>query len=184
MTESFLIFTSNPPNISRLNTAGKSLEWKKMTRNLQNILDNYQKNDLTHQEMKLFNFLDETFEEMTPSHLHKTIKKFMDKITDDMKENGIKMIPISFTKEKLELTLNYGNIIPIVYIIKYILENIVTKGKTSDAIYDFIYKDKIPEFKEKKEQRFSQVIKLLNTVKTLNICLYTTKNCLFLWLIL
>ena len=173
MTESFLIFTSNPPNISRLNTAGKSLEWKKMTRNLQNILDNYQKNDLTHQEMKLFNFLDETFEEMTPSHLHKTIKKFMDKITDDMKENGIKMIPISYTKEKSELTLNYGNIIPIVYIIKYILENIVTKGKTSDAIYDFIYKDKIPEFKEKKEQRFSQVIKLLNTVKTLNICLYT-----------
>ena len=173
MTESFLIFTSNPPNISRLNTAGKSMEWKKMTRNLQNILDNYQKNDLTHQEMKLFNFLDETFEEMTPSHLHKTIKKFMDKITDDMKENGIKMIPISFTKEKLELTLNYGNIIPIVYIIKYILENIVTKGKTSDAIYDFIYKDKIPEFKEKKEQQFSQVIKLLNTVKTLNICLYT-----------
>ncbi len=173
MTESFLIFTSNPPNISRLNTAGKSMEWKKMTRNLQNILDNYQKNDLTHQEMKLFNFLDETFEEMTPSHLHKTIKKFMDKITDDMKENGIKMIPISYTKEKLELTLNYGNIIPIVYIIKYILENIVTKGKTSDAIYDFIYKDKIPEFKEKKEQPISQVIKLLNTVKTLNICLYT-----------
>ena len=121
MTESFLIFTSNPPNISRLNTAGKSMEWKKMTRNLQNILDNYQKNDLTHQEMKLFNFLDETFEEMTPSHLHKTIKKFMDKITDDMKENGIKMIPISYTKEKSELTLNYGNIIPIVYIIMYIL---------------------------------------------------------------
>ena len=173
MTESFLIFTSNPPNISRLNTAGKSMEWKKMTRNLQNILDNYQKNDLTHQEMKLFNFLDETFEEMTPSHLHKTIKKFMDKITDDMKENGIKMIPISYTKEKSELTLNYGNIIPIVYIIKYILENIVTKGKTSDAIYDFIYKDKIPEFKEKKEQQISQLIKLLNTVKTLNICLYT-----------
>ena len=172
MTESFLIFTPNPPNISNLNTAGKSSEWKTLTKNLQSILDNYKKNDLMHQEMKLFNFLDETFEEMSPSHLHKAIKKFMDKISDDMKENGIKMNPISFSKDKLEFTLNYGNIIPIVYIIIYILDNIITKGKTSDAIYDFIYKDKVPEFKEKKDQQIAKVIKLFNNVKTLYICLY------------
>ena len=176
MNESFLIFNPNPPGVNNMPKSGKNDLWKKMTYSLKVILDNYKKNDFTHQEMKLFNFLEEKekFEDMTPSHLHKVVKKFMEKIKDEIRENGIKLSPLVFPKDISEFNLNYGNIYFIVNIMFYILENLTTKGKTSDVIKDFISSDKIPTFKEKKinDYSLSQIIKIFNNVKTLNFCLY------------
>ena len=180
MTESFLIFTPNPPSISTMTSFGKLSQWRKLSNDLQNILGNYKKNGLNHQEMRFFNFLDQTFDQMTPSYLQKTIKKFMDKIKDEtkdeMKENRIKITQNFFSNDKTIFNVNFRNIFPLVYIIMYILENISTKGKTSDVINDFINNDKIPEIKEKKDQKVIQIIKLFNNVKTLNICLYTEES--------
>jgi uncharacterized protein YbgA (DUF1722 family) len=58
------------------------------------ILDNYKIDDLTNQEMNLFSFFDEKLEKMEKSHLHKIIKKFADKIKEEMKNNHIKPGPI------------------------------------------------------------------------------------------
>ena len=76
MKESFLIFTPNPPSISAMPSSHKTSQYKKIKSDIKNILDDYKINDLANQEMKLFNFIDMTFEEMNPSHLHKIIKKF------------------------------------------------------------------------------------------------------------
>ena len=178
MKESFLIFTPNPPSVSTMPSSRKTSQYKKIKSDIKKILDDYKINDLANQEMKLFNFIDMTFEEMNPSHLHKIIKKFMDEIKGEMKRNSIKANPISFPIDRSEFNLTFAHILSIVNIIIYILENSTEKGKTSDMIHNFIYKDKIPTFKEGKvnEQQIIQVIKILNNVKVLNICLYSGTN--------
>ena len=178
MKESFLIFTPNPPSVSTMPSSRKTSQYKKIKSDIKKILDDYKINDLANQEMKLFNFIDMTFEEMNPSHLHKIIKKFMDEIKGEMKRNSIKANPISFPIDRTEFNLTFAHILSIVNIIIYILENSTEKGKTSDMIHNFIYKDKIPTFKEGKvnEQQIIQVIKILNNVKVLNICLYSGTN--------
>ena len=174
MAENFLIFTPNPPSITSLPNSGKQTKWNKLENQLKIILDNYKIDDLTNQEMNLFSFFDEKLEKMEKSHLHKIIKKFADKIKEEMKNNHIKPGPISLKNDISEFNLNFGNILSIVYnIILYILENITSKGKTSEIIYDFIFNEKIPSFKENKgEVKIGKIIKLLDDVKTLNICLY------------
>ena len=174
MTESFLIFTPDLPSITLLPRSGKLHQWNSMSKEIQNIIDNYKKNDLENQEMKFFNFIDEKLEEMSTSHLHKIVKKLLEKIKDEMKENGIKQNISSFNIDNSEFNLNFSNILSIVNIIINILDNLTTKGKTSDAVKDFIYQDKIPDFKEKKanDQTLSQIIQKFKEVKTLNICLY------------
>ena len=178
MTESFLIFIPNPPEISLMPPSNKQYQFKNIQLDIKNILEDYKKNDLANQEMKLFNFIDITFGEMNSSHLHKIIKKFMDEIKGEMKKNSIKPSPISFPIDRTEFNLTFSHILTIVNIIIYILENSTEKGKASDMIYNFIYKDKIPTFKEGKlnEQQIMQVIKILNNVKILNICLYSGTN--------
>ena len=175
MTESFLIFTPNPPSITTMSSSNKQTQRKKIISNIKNILEDYKINDLANQEMKLFNFIDEKLEGMNPSHLHKIIKKFIDEIKGEMKKNSIKPSPISFPIDRTEFNLTFSHILSMVNIIIYILENNTEKGKTSEMIQNFIYRDKIPSFKESKvnDQQISQVIKILNNVKTLHICLYS-----------
>ena len=178
MTESFLIFTPNPPCITTMSSSNKQSQFKRIKNDIKNILEDYKNNDLANQEMKLFNFIDITFEEMNPSHLHKIIRKFMDEIRGEMKRNGIKPYPISFPIDRTEFNLTFAHILSIVNIIMYILDNSNEKGKASDIIYNFIYKDKIPSVKDTKvnDQSILQVIKILKNVKTLNICLYSGTN--------
>ena len=178
MTESFLIFTPNPPCITTMSSSNKQSQFKRIKNDIKNILEDYKNNDLANQEMKLFNFIDITFEEMNPNHLHKIIRKFMDEIRGEMKRNGIKPYPISFPIDRTEFNLTFAHILSIVNIIMYILDNSNEKGKASDMIYNFIYKDKIPSVKDSKvnDQSILQVIKILKNVKTLNIRLYSGTN--------
>ena len=137
---SFLIFTPNPPTITTMPPSGKESQLKKLKNRLQNILQEYKENDLGHQEMKIFNFIEQNIEEMPSSYLYKIVKKFMDKIKDEMKDNKVKAGHIAFHKDKSQFDLNFGHIFSLVNIIIYILENISSKGKTSDIIKDFIDK--------------------------------------------
>ena len=178
MTESFLIFTPNPPSITTMTSSNKQSQFKRIKNEIKNILEDYKNNDLKNQEMKLFNFIDITFEEMNPSHLHKIIRKFMDEIRAEMKKNSIKPNPLSFPIDRTEFNVTFGHILSIVNIIMYILDNHTEKGKTSEMLYNFIYKDKIPSFKEGKvnDQSIMQVFKIFNNVKTLNFRLYSGTN--------
>ena len=142
MTESFLIFIPNPPSISLMPLSNKRTKFEKIKLDIKNILEDYKINDLANQEMKLFNFLDMTFEEMNPSHLHKIIKKFMDEIKGEMKRNSIKANPISFPIDRTEFNLTFAHILSIVNIIIYILENSTEKGKTSDMIHIILFLSK------------------------------------------
>ena len=172
---SFLIFNPNPPSISTMPPSGKESQLKKIKNKLQSILGDYKIYDLGHQEMKLFNFIEQNFEEMPSNYLYKIVKKFIDKIIDEMKENKIKAGHIIFPKDKSEFNLNFSHILSLVNIIIYILNNISSKGKTSDIIKDFIDKGQIPTFKNNKsyDDSFMKIINILKNVKTLNICLYT-----------
>jgi len=158
--------------------SGKESQLKKLKNRLQNILQEYKENDLGHQEMKIFNFIEQNIEEMPSSYLYKIVKKFMDKIKDEMKDNKVKAGHIAFHKDKSQFDLNFGHIFSLVNIIIYILENISSKGKTSDIIKDFIDKGIIPTFKDNKtvDQQFMKIINILKNVKTLNICLYTNSK--------
>ena len=178
MTDSFLIFSPCPPSINFMTSWGKQNEWKNINSDLQKVLENYKKNDLEHQEKIFFDFLEKNLEDMTPSNLYKIIKKLMEKITDEMRENGIKTGPVIFNKSGNSFNLNFSNILSLSNIIIYIIENISSKGKTSDIIYDFVYKGKIPPYKDNKMigQEISKVIKAFDNVETLNICLYTNNK--------
>ena len=43
MADSFIIFTPNPPSISKLTSSGKQSQWTKIQKNLEKILENYKK---------------------------------------------------------------------------------------------------------------------------------------------
>ena len=175
---SFLIFTPNPPTITTMPPSGKESQLKKIKTKLQNILKDYKECDLGHQEMRIFNFIEQNLEEMPSNDLYKIVKKFMDKIKDEMKENKVKPSHITFTKDKSQFNLNFGHIFSLVNMFIYIVEYNSTKGKTCDIIKDFIDKGIIPTFKGDKasDQQFMKIISLLKNVKTLNICLYTNSK--------
>ena len=177
MNENFLIYSQKTKNIATMQPSDKDRQWIKIANELEAIIDYYRKNNLNLQEMKIFNFLDKPIEEISSksfSDLEKIIKTFIKKIKEEAKENGIQQLNPTFSKDKSELDLNFKNIFFIVNIMVIIVENISTKGKTSEAIYNFIFKDTIPEFKLKKsdESKLKQLLVRFNEVKILNICLY------------
>ena len=177
MNENFLIYSQKIPNIATMQPSDKDRQWIKIANELEAIIDDYRKNNLILQEMKIFNFLDKPIEEISSksfSDLEKIIKTFIKKIKEEAKENGIQQLNPTFSKDKSELDLNFKNIFFIVNIMVIIVENISTKGKTSEAIYNFIFKDTIPEFKIKKsdEPKLKQLLGRFNEIKILNICLY------------
>ena len=175
MAESFIIFTPNPPNISILTSSGKQFEWTKIKKNLEKILDEYKKNDYKNQEFELFDFIDKTFEEMSHNHFRGFVKKLIEKIKDEMKENYLKPEAITFnSKDKSIIDLSFKNIFSLVNIIIYLIENNNSKGKSSDIIYNFAFEKKIPSFKDVLiyQKRLSQLISTLDSIKTLRISLY------------
>ena len=175
MAESFIIFTPNPPSISTLTSSGKQFEWTKIKKNLEKILDEYKKNDYKNQEFELFDFIDKTFEEMSHNHFRGFVKKLIEKIKDEMKENYLKPEAITFnSKDKSIIDLSFKNIFSLVNIIIYLIENNNSKGKSSDIIYNFAFEKKIPSFKDVLiyQKRLSQLISTLDSIKTLRISLY------------
>ena len=175
MAESFIIFTPNPPNISILTSSGKQFEWTKIKKYLEKILDEYKKNDYKNQEFELFDFIDKTFEEMSHNHFRGFVKKLIEKIKDEMKENYLRPEAITFnSKDKSIIDLSFKNIFSLVNIIIYLIENNNSKGKSSDIIYNFAFEKKIPSFKDVLiyQKRLSQLISTLDSIKTLRISLY------------
>ena len=179
MADSFIIYTPNPPSISTLTSSGKKGEWAKIKKNLEEILENYKKNDYEHQELKFFDIIDKTFEEMTHSHFAKIVKKIMEKIKEEKKENNIKTEPISFNRsDKSVFNLSFRNILSLVNVIMYLIDNNTSKNKSSDTVYDFAYKDKIPPYKDVliNKQQLSKLLSDLDSVKTLKIKLYEERD--------
>ena len=177
----FLIYNQNSSNIDTMESSAKNRRWIEVANELEKFLDNYKNNRLNLQEMKIFNFLEKPIEDLSlkpSSDLEKTIKIFIKKIKEEIKENGIKVFPLKVSKDKSDFELNYKNILSIVNIMVLIIENISTKGKTYEAIYDFFFKDKIPEFKLKNpiEDSLKEVLRRFNDVKILNICLYKNQE--------
>ena len=175
MADSFIIYTPNPPSISTLTSSGKQSLWLKIQKNIEKILEGYKKNDFSHQELMLCDIIDKPWESMSHNHFLKIIKKFIDKIKDECKDYNIKPEPITFNKPDSNIfNLTYKNIISLVNIIIYILENITSKGKLCDIVYDFAYKGTIPKFKDVMifNHLLSKIIIQLDSIKTINICLY------------
>ena len=175
MVDSFIIYTPNPPSISTLPSSGKQTEWKKTINNLKILLENYKKNDFNNQESELFDFIDKSFEEMNPKDFYKNIKNLMEKIKDDIKLNNYKLDSISFNSlDRSVFNLTFKNIFLLVDIIIHIIENTNSKGKIYDIVYDFVYNNKIPSFKDEiyHKQQLSKLFSNLNSVQTIKLCLY------------
>ena len=183
MAESFIIFTPNPPSISTLTSLGKQLEWTKIKKNLDKILDDYIKNDYKNQELEIFDFIGETFDEMTHSHFHKFVKKLIEKIKDEIKEYNLKPEAITFSSvDKSVIDLTFKNIFSLVNIIIYLIENNNSKGKTSDIIYSFAFENKIPSFKDvlMYKKQLTKLISNLDSIKTIRISLYKENEDIYL----
>ena len=84
MSDSFIIFTPNPPSISTLTSQGKQSHWTKIQKNLEKILENYKKNDFINQELNIFDIIDKPFGNMSHNHFLKIIKKLIEKIKDEI----------------------------------------------------------------------------------------------------
>ena len=177
MADSFIIYTPNPPSISTLTSSGKQIDWTKITKNLEKILEDYKKNDLANQEMLLFEiFLDKPLKEMNCLQFYKVVKRIMDKINYEIKDNNYrKTNGINFdSSDKSVFELTFKNIVSIVYLIINIIDNIITKGKISDAIYDFAFNSTIPKFKDIQiyKKKLSDIVNILGSVETIKINLY------------
>ena len=175
MADSFIIFTPNPPCISTLTSSGKQSEWKKLQDELKRTLENYNKNNFANQEIEIFDFLDKPLSELTRSHFLKMIKKLIEKIKDEIKENNLKPEPVEFNKEERDVfTLTYKNIFALANIIIYIIENTTSKGKLYDIVYDFAFSNQIPSFKDNviQKQVLSKLMIEIDSIKTLNLSLY------------
>ena len=175
MADSFIIFTPNPPCISTLTSSGKQSEWKKLQDELKRTLENYNKNNFANQEIEIFDFLDKPISELTRSHFLKMIKKLIEKIKDEIKENNLKPEPVEFNKEERDVfTLTYKNIFALANIIIYIIENTTSKGKLYDIVYDFAFSNQIPSFKDNviQKQVLSKLMIEIDSIKTLNLSLY------------
>ena len=176
MTESFIIYTPNPPSISTLTSSGKQSEWNKMKDNLQKIIENYKKNEYNNNiEFKYFELVDKSFEEMNHSQFYKQLKKLIEKIKDDFKENNFKAEEINFhQKDKTIFDLTFKNIISLVNIIIFIIDNNTSKGNKSDIIYDFAFKNKIPKCKDNAiiyKRQLSKIMSDLDSIKIINLCI-------------
>ena len=177
MADSFIIYTPNPPSISTLTSSGKQSEWTKITKNLEKILEDYKKNDLANQEMLLFEiFIDKPFKEMNCPQFYRVVKRIMEKINYEIKDNNfVKTNGITFdSSDKSVFELTFKNIVSIVYLIINIIDNINTKGKISEAIYDFAFNTTIPKFKDIQiyKQKISDIVNILGSVETIKINLY------------
>ena len=112
---------------------------------------------------------------MSHNHFRGFVKKLIEKIKDEMKENYLKPEAITFnSKDKSIIDLSFKNIFSLVNIIIYLIENNNSKGKSSDIIYNFAFEKKIPSFKDVLiyQKRLSQLISTLDSIKTLRISLY------------
>ena len=175
MADSFIIFTPNPPSISTLTSSGKQSQWSKIKSNLEKLLENYKKNDYYNQELDLFEIVDKPFSEMSHNHFFKIIKKLVDKIKEEMKESNLKIEPVNYKPADNGIfTITYKNIISLVNIIIYIMDNLPSKGKPYDIVYDFAYNANIPKFKDTsmQNQQLSKLLKQLETIQTIKISLY------------
>ena len=182
MADSFIIYTPNPPSISTLTSSGKQSEWTKIKNNLENLLINYKNNDCEHQEFHFLDFIDKNYEEMTHSQFSKFVKKIMEKIKEEKKEYKIKVEPISFNKSDISVfNLTFKNIISLVNIIMYLIDNNTSKAK-SDTIYNFAYKNTIPSFKDVfiHKQQLTKLLSKLDSIKTLKIKLIDDNDDIFL----
>ena len=82
MTESFIIYTPNPPSISTLTSSGKQSQWSSIKKGLEELLENYKKNDFGHQELELFDFIEKPLDELCNKDFFKVIKKLTERIKD------------------------------------------------------------------------------------------------------
>ena len=182
MADSFIIFVPNPPSICTLTSSGKQSTMSQITKNLEKLLENYKKNDYYNQEMNLFEFIDKPFNEVSNSHFLKIIKKLIDKIKDDIKDSYLKLEPLNFSSSDI-FNLTYKNIFSLANIIMYIIDNIQSKGKLYDLIYNFSFIGQIPKFKDTympNQVLLSKLLKQLETVQTVKICLYNEKEEMYL----
>ena len=176
MTESFIIYTPNPPSISTLTSSGKQSEWNRMKENLEKILENYKKNEYNNNiEFKCCELMDKSLEEMNHSQFYKLIKRLIEKIKEDFKENNLKVEDITFNpKDRTIFDLSFKNIISLVNIIIFIIENNISKGNKSDIIYDFAFKNKIPKCKDNAiiyKKQLSKIMSDLDSIQIINLCL-------------
>ena len=73
--------------------------------------------------------MDKSFEEMNHKQFYKLIKKLIEKIKYDFKENNLKTEDITFhPKDKTIFDLTFKNIISLVNIIIFIIDNNTSKG--------------------------------------------------------
>ena len=175
MANRFLIYIPNPPSISTLTSSGTQTKWNTIKNNLAKVLENYKNNEYYLQELELFDFIDQPFNGMSNSHFHKIIKKLMDKLKEEIKEYNLKAEPISFNKEdKTIFNLTFKNLYCLVNIMMYLLEYTTSKGKTSDIVYEFAFKNKVPKIKDVliHKQQLSKVLSNLQSIQTIKISLY------------
>ena len=175
MADSFIIFTPNPPSISTLTSSGKQSQWTKIQKNLEKILENYKKNDFINQELNIFDIIDKPFGNMSHNHFLKIIKKLVEKIKDEIKEYNLKPESITFSSsDNATFNITYKKVFSLANIIMYILDNITSKGKLADIVYDFAFKGIMPKFKDISisKQQISKVLAELDSMKVIRICLY------------
>ena len=176
MTDSFIIYTPNPPSISTLASSGKQTKISNLQKNLEELLENYKNNDLAHPELELFDFIDKPLEELSHRDFLKVIKKLTEKINDEIEENDLKPEPITFnSSDNSVFNLTYKNIFSLVNNIIYIIENTTSKGKLYDIVHDFAFKGIMPEYKEDdfiSKQQISNLFQGLDSIKKINICIY------------
>ena len=175
MDDSFIIFIQNPPSISKLTSLGKQAKWSSIKQELEKLIENYKKYDYFNQEAVLFDIIDKPFPNMSNNHFLKIIKKLIDKIKEEIKEYNLKPEPISFnSSESGMFNITFKNIFSFVNIIIYIIDNITSKGKLYDIIYDFSFKGVMPKFKDSSisNQQLSNLLLKLNSIQTIKINIY------------
>ena len=179
MADSFIIFTPNPPSISTLTSYGKNSLWTDIKKHLDKLIKNYKINDFYNQELELCEIIDQPFSEMSHNHFLKIVKKIADKIKDNIEDLEIKQEPVTFnSSDNTIFNLTYKNIFSLANIIIYILDNITSKGKLSDIVYDFSYKGIIPKYKDISiaKQQISSLLSELESIKIIKINLYKEKE--------
>ena len=182
MADSFLIYTPNPPSISTLTSSGKQSQWSNIQKGLEELLENYKKNDFGHLELELFDFIEKPLDELSNKDFFKVIKKLTERIKDHIEENDLSPEPVMFNSSDRNIfNLTYKNIFSIVNDIIYIIDNITSKGKTYDIVHDFAYKGILPQFKDAiiSKQQLSKLFMELDSIKIVNVCLYKENDDLF-----
>ena len=136
-------------------------------------------NDFYNQELELCDIIDQPLSEMSHNHFLKIVKKIADKIKDNIEDLEIKQEPATFnSSDNTIFNLTYKNIFSLVNIIIYILDNITSKGKLNDIVYNFAYKGIMPKFKDISiaKQQISSLLSELESIKIIKINLYKEKE--------